>query len=889
MNQTDVFQLKTAALEKVKERQYWTSLLSQIPSDCRFPYDSQLLDQNDEEASFTFSFPAQLEKAILKASGASDLRMFIIFMTAAVTLLHRYSGRTDIMASAPVLRQRETQPVINDLLPLLVKINPTMSFRDCLEHVKQAFQEVYAHQNYPVKILLDELHPLHKKGEPRFGVSLAMNDLQQPASLRALDTNLFISIQYDEGTLTGKLSWNLKHYTFDTAKRIAGHFCMLADRALSAPETLVSELQLLSHEERESIITTFNHTNQPYPKEKSIVDLFKEQAALKPNQPAIVYEDVSFTYGEADELSDRVAAFLIKEGVRHEEPVGLMVHRSAEMVIGILGILKAGCPYLPIDVNMPSERMDYMLKNSGSRFVITNKDYDISAENQKSLFIEEMMKFKGAAEHGRLPSPKNLAYVLYTSGTTGKPKGVMVEHRQVINLVYGIDSLHFEPFSQEHLRIGMLASHIFDASVQTIFPAVLLGHTLYIAPDHARMDGKQLWSFYEENRIHISDATPSHLRLMLKAAEKEPHHVDELKLIMAGGEILPPQLVQQYLQTFRADKPVMTNNYGPTECTVQSAAFTIPEHWNEAVVPIGRPMPNEQIYILDHCGQPVPIGVYGELCIAGDGVARGYICQPELTAKKFTEPQHIPAGKLYHTGDLARWRSDGLIEFFGRYDDQVKIRGFRVELDEIRKALLDYRESGQIIHDAVIIPVQKESDDQFLVAYLISDQKLKTRKMRGFLGEKLPGYMIPRRFIRVDSFPMNLSGKLDLKALPDPMEEPESDEQVIKPHNETEKKLVSIFAGILNIPESDISMEDNFFDIGGNSFHIVELSNKLKEQFGQELSVVQLFQYTSVSAIAAQLSRQTESEGSQANAESGEEAAEDLENVAQLLGGISDE
>ncbi|MCB7155874.1 amino acid adenylation domain-containing protein [Bacillus stercoris] len=889
MNQTDVFQLKTAALEKVKERQYWTSVLTQIPSDCRFPYDSQLLDQNDEEASIPFSFPAQLEKAILKASGASDLRMFMILMTAAVTLLHRYDGRTDIMASAPVLRQRGTQPVINDLLPLLVKINPSMSFRDCLEHVKQAFQEVYAHQNYPVKILLDELHPLHKKGEPRFGISLAVNDLQQPVSLKALDTNLFFSIQCDEGRLTGKLSWNLKHYTFDTAERIAGHFCMLADQALSAPETLVSELQLLSHEERERVITTFNHTNQPYPKEKSIVDLFKEQAALKPDQPAIVYEDVSFTYGEADELSDRIAAFLTKEGVCHEEPVGLMVHRSAEMVIGILGILKAGCAYLPIDVNMPSERMDYMLTNSGSRFVITNKGYGTSAENQKSLCIEEMMKFEGAAEHGRLPSPENLAYVLYTSGTTGKPKGVMVEHRQVINLVYGIDSLHFQPFSQEHLRIGMLASHIFDASVQTIFPAVLLGHTLYIAPDHARMDGKQLWSFYEENRIHISDATPSHLRLMIKAAEKEPHHIDELKLIMAGGEMLPPQLVQQYLQTFRAGKPVMTNNYGPTECAVQSAAFTIPESWNEPVVPIGRPMPNEQIYILDHCGQPVPIGVYGELCIAGDGVARGYIRQPELTAEKFTEPQHIPAGKLYHTGDLARWRSDGFIEFFGRYDDQVKIRGFRIELNEIRKALLDYREPGQIVHDAVIIPVQKESDDPFLLAYLISDQKLKTRKMRGFLGEKLPGYMIPRRFIRVDSFPMNLSGKLDLKALPDPFEEPESDEQVIKPHNETEKKLVSIFASILNIPESDISMEDNFFDIGGNSFHIVELSNKLKEQFGQELSVVQLFQYTSVSAIAAQLSRQAESEGCQANAESEEEAAEDLENVAQLLGGISDE
>ncbi|MEC1679562.1 non-ribosomal peptide synthetase [Bacillus mojavensis] len=890
MNQTDVFQLKTAALEKVKERQYWTAALSHIPTDCRFPYHSQHLDQKDEEASLTFTFPPQLEKAILKAAGASDLRLFIIFMTTAVTLLHRYTGRTDIITAAPVLKQRETQPIINDLLPLLVKTDPSMSFRDCLERVKQAFQQAHAHQNYPVKILLDELHPLHKKGEPRFGISLAVAGLQQPASLKEMDTDLLISIQRDEGILTGKVSWNLKHYTFETAKRIAGHFCTLTEQAMSAPETLISELQFLSQEEREQITTAFNQTDQPYPKNKSIVDLFKEQADRKPDQPAIVYEDVSFTYREADELSDRIAAFLIKEGVRHEEPVGLMVDRSAEMVIGILGILKAGCPYLPLDVNLPSERMEYMLKNSGSLLVITNEDTANSADRQNRLFIEEMLKFDQVAEQERQPSPEDLAYVLYTSGTTGKPKGVMVEHRQVVNLVSGLDGIHFQPLSQVHLRIGMLASHIFDASVQTLFPALLLGHTLYIAPDHARMDGKGLWSFYEENHIHISDATPSHLRLMIKAAdENEPHHVEELKLILAGGEVLPPQLVQQFLQTFRADKPVMTNNYGPTECAVQSAAFIIPESWKEAAVPIGRPMPNEQIFILDHCGQPVPIGVYGELCIAGDGVARGYINQPELTAKKFTVPQYIPASKLYRTGDLARWRSDGLIEFFGRYDDQVKIRGFRVELDEIRQTLLDYRESGQIIHDAVVIPVRKESNDQFLVAYLISDQKLKTRKMRGFLASKLPGYMIPRRFIRVESFPMNLSGKLDLQALPDPTEEPESLEKVIKPHNETEKKLVSIFAEILNIPESDISMEDNFFDIGGNSFHIVELSNKMKEQFGQELSVIQLFQYTSVSAIAAQLSRQVEPENSAADAEGAEEAAEDLENVVQLLGGNSDE
>ncbi|KAA6447679.1 non-ribosomal peptide synthetase [Bacillus swezeyi] len=893
MNQTELFQLKAAAFEKVKEREYWTAALSGTQPDCRIPHLSQNLVQKDEEASLTFTFPTQLEHDILKASEESDLRMFIILMTVAFVLLHRYSGKSELLAAAPVLKQTNKQTAINDILPLKAEIEPEMNFRECLYRVKEAFQQAAAHQNYPVKLLLNELSPVQKADRNHFGVALALENIHEPATLKEMNADLLISIRHNEGRTSGKIRWNLRHYHRKTAERLSNHFCTLAEQALTNPEQAIGDLGFLSGEELHQIMTVFNDTEQPYPADKSIVDLFRETAVQNPDHPAVVYENVRYTYQEADELSDRMSACLREQGVRHDEPIGLMVHRSAEMVIAILGILKSGCPYLPIDVHLPAERIRYMVENSGTKLVVANSDHRFTVQNEKILLLEEMLQFSERSvppNRSSAPSSKDLAYVLYTSGTTGKPKGVMIGHRQVVNLVYGLNSRHFSGLEQDHLNVGMLASHIFDASVQTMFPALLLGHTLCIAPDSARMDGRELWSFYEKNHIHISDATPSHLRLMVKAVlESEPHRAEELKLLLVGGEALTPQLVNQFLHTFGEKRPVMTNNYGPTECSVQSSSFTIPESWNEDVIPIGRPMPNEQIYILDDCGCPVPIGVYGELCIAGNGVGRGYIHQPELTAQRFTTLPDISADMLYRTGDLARWRPDGLLEFLGRNDSQVKIRGYRVELGEIKQSLLDFQRSGQRIHDAVVVPIEKGAQDQYLCAYVISDLPLKQREIREYLAEKLPGYMIPRRLIRMEKFPMNFSGKLDYGALPDPAEHQESDEHTIKAHNETEKKLIGIFAAILNMPESEISMEDNFFDIGGNSFNIVELSNKIKERFNRELSVLQLFQFTSVSAIAAQLDRQAGEPGAPAESEREEEESSELENVAHLLGGIGDE
>ncbi|MBY0596360.1 non-ribosomal peptide synthetase [Bacillus bingmayongensis] len=884
-------ELKVATLEKVRERTYWTDILSEAQPAVQFPYLSHRLNQRDEAASLTFTIPSNLSKKILESAGESDLRMFTILMTVTVVLMHRYSGKSELLTAAPIIKQKNTQTGINNILPLKVEIESKMNFRECLQRVKEAMKGAFIHQNYPVKSLLDELWMIQKKNQNYFGFSLMLENLHQETTLKEMNTDLLISFKRGEGDhLSGGIFWNLRHYDQETIRRLSSHFCTLAEQALNSPEKEVSEYKILSDEELEQM-KVFNQIIQTYPEDKSIVELFQEQVRQKPDHLAVVFEDVRYTYREVDDLSERIAMFLRKKNVNQNEPIGLMVYRSAEMIIAILGILKAGCPYLPIDVHLPVERICYMLENSCTKVILTNSTEILPIENRDIILIDDLFDFIGnMAVHSDKPVPTDLAYVLYTSGTTGNPKGVMVEHRQVINLVHGLKNRHLNRLSLESLHIGMLASHIFDASVQTMFPALLLGHTLYIAPDNIRVDGKQLWSFYEKNHIHVSDATPSHLRLMTEAvSDNDSHCVQELKLLLVGGEILTSELVNRFLQTFKKSRPIMTNNYGPTECSVQSTAFIIPEDWNENVIPIGSPMPNEQIYIVDSFDQLVPIGIFGELCISGDGVARGYINQPELTNRKFTWLPSLPDKKVYRTGDLARWRSDGLIEFLGRNDNQVKIRGFRVELDEIKQALLNFRELGQCVREVVVVPQQKESQDQFLCAYIISDKPLNQRKLREFLSTKVPSYMIPRHFIRIDKFPMNISGKLDYRALPDPAEQMVLNETVIKAHNETEKRLISIFSEILNISASQISIEDNFFDIGGNSFNIVELSHKILKEFHREISVLQLFQFTSVSEIAALLNNTHDNQKLLDSSEDEEDESFELENIAQLLGGSNDE
>ncbi|MGG1220850.1 non-ribosomal peptide synthetase [Priestia endophytica] len=889
MIEHDDFQLKAAAKEKVKERAYWASVLSDAQPDGRIPYTVSHANPAGIERSLHSSIPFDVNESLKQLCRDSDLRLFIVLTTAAFGLLQRYSGKTELMVTVPTMEQSASQSAINHVLPLKIYFEPHMSFSEGLDAVKQSFQEAVRHQNYPVHILMDELWTSSREGQQDVGLACAFETLHGQVDRKRLNADLLIVWRRENDQLHANFHWDASLYDDQMIEQLSGHFMTLTKRFLKAPEQASGTHSLLSEAQKYQLFEEFQGESIVYPVEKDIVSLFQHQVQLYPKRTAVVFGTTSYTYQEVDHLSDRIAVCLSQSNVTREAPIALQMYRSAELVIAILGILKAGYAYLPIDVHLPIERIRYMLKNSGAEAIVSdaegNEELDVETYLLQDLLNEMEINKKLIWPI----SPSNMAYVLYTSGTTGHPKGVVIEHRHVINLVYGMKTRFFD-LLPDYLQVGMLASHIFDASVQTLFPALLLGHTLHIARDDVRMDGHALWAFYKDSQIQLSDVTPSHLKLMNKAADHSKQALHELKMLLVGGEVFTKELMDQFLQNVSSERPMMVNAYGPTECTVQSSSFLIPDDWEEQVIPIGHPMPNESIFICDTQGQSVPVGVFGELHISGDGVARGYINHPDLNEKKFIKRPELCRGMLYGTGDLARWRFDGLLEFAKRNDNQVKIRGYRIELDEIRRVILDDQHVRGFIQDVIIVPRESAEQDQYICAYFIAKQTIDQRTLRSSLSERLPSYMIPRHFIQMEQFPLNLSGKLDIQALPKPEEQPPfvQDTMPIQAHNETEKQLVRIFASILQVPASHIRLDEPFFDLGGNSFNIVELSNKVKEEFQQELTVMELFQYTTISQIAAQLKNKAAGQESQTEDDS-ENEADDLESAAQLLGGIIDE
>ncbi|PCK22813.1 non-ribosomal peptide synthetase [Bacillus pumilus] len=889
MIEQDDFQLKAAAKEKVKERAYWTSILSDVQLDGRIPNTVSQASPAALNRSLHSSFPTAVNHSLKQLCGDSDLRMFIVLTTAAFGLLQRYSGKTELMVTVPTMEQTVNQSAINHMLPLKAEIDVHMSFSAGLDAVKQSFQEAVHHQNFPVHILMDELWHSIGDGKQRVNLACAFETLHGHADREQLNADVLIVWKKEQNHLHAEVHWDSSVYEDQMMEQFSNHFMILVEQFLKAPEQAISTHSFLSEKEKSQLFDAFQGESLAYPVDRDIVSLFQQQVQLHPARTAVVFGTTSYTYEEVDRLSDRIALRLSQSQMTRESPVGLRMYRSAELVIAILGILKAGYAYLPIDVHLPIERIRYMLNNSGAKAIVSDSAGDDGLDVEVHVIQDMLHESEGKEKLMSSILPSDMAYVLYTSGTTGHPKGVVIEHRHVINLVYGMKTRFFDRLSDD-LQVGMLASHIFDASVQTLFPTLLLGHTLHIAKDEVRMDGHALWDFYQDNHIQLSDVTPSHLKLMNKAAGQSKQDLPALDMLLVGGEVFTKELMDQFLQHLSSKRPIMINAYGPTECTVQSSSFLIPHDWDEQVIPIGQPMPNERIFICDTQGEPVPIGVFGELYISGDGVGRGYINHPDLNKETFIKKPELSSAVLYRTGDLARWRFDGLLEFAKRNDNQVKIRGYRIELEEVRKAVLDDPNHQGLIQDVIVIPKETTEQDQYICAYLMAKQVIDQRALRQSLSERLPGYMVPRHLIQVDQFPLNLSGKLDIQALPNPEDQwPGEQETVtIQAHNETEQKLVRIFASILQVPASQIRLDEPFFDLGGNSFNIVELSNKVKEEFQQELTVMELFQYTTVLQIADQLRNKAAGQDKPIE-DAGENEADDLESAAQLLGGMIDE
>ncbi len=811
--------------------------------------------------------PHSLTQALEALSHQEDVTLFMTMLAAFQTLLYRYTQQEDIAVGSPIANRNRSELegligfFVNSLV-LRTDLSGNPTFRELLNRVREVTLGAYTHQDLPFEKLVEELHPERDLSRhPLFQVVFSLQNTPIEAlELPGLKLSLFdfdnkvakldleFHLWHDLETLKGEVVYSTDLFDQSTITRMLGHFQILLEGIVDNRKQRLSDLPLLTKEERQQLLIDWNNTKRSYPDNKCFHQLFEAQVKQTPDAIALVFGNQKLSYKELNIRSNQLAHYLKKIGVKTESLVGICVERSPEMIIGLLGVLKAGGAYLPLDPSYPQERLNFILKDARVSVLLTQEKL-LQPFTEYSNPIISIDKDWATITQNSPENPtscvtlENLAYVIYTSGSTGQPKGVLIEHRGLSNLA--ADQIEVFNLQPSH-RILQFASLSFDASIFEIVMALQIGATLYLANKECLLPGKTLLQLLREKAITHVTFPPAVLAVL--PTESLP----ALQTIISAGEPCSEDIVKRWWSSSRR----LFNAYGPTEATVWSTVAEIKSISEK--LPIGRPIANIEIYILDQHLQPLPIGILGELYIGGDGLARGYLNSPELTAKKFIpNPFNDKKGaRLYKTGDLARYRPDGNIEFLGRADNQVKIRGFRIELSEIETVIVKHKN----IQKAVVIAQDNLYDSKHLVAYIVSQspQEQTIIELRKFLKEKLPEYMIPKAFVILDSLPLTANGKVDRYALKavDPLSR-SIDKTFIAPRTPTESTLAKIWAEVLNI--ENVGIHDNFFDLGGNSLLAIRLLDQINKQFEHDLPLSQLFLNQTIESLAIALSSKTDS------------------------------
>ncbi|MBD1825981.1 non-ribosomal peptide synthetase [Microcoleus vaginatus GB1-A2] len=857
---------------------YWKQQLSgslpilNLPTD--FPRPAV---QTFQGARQTWELPKDLSLALAGLGQQEKSTLFMTLLAAFKTLLYRYTGQTDILVGSPIANRNrsETESLIGFFVNTLVlrsDLNGNPTFRELLRSVREVALGAYAHQDVPIEKLVEELQPERDLSySPLFQVAFALqNGLTQTLELPGLtlksheiDTgtanfDLMLFLEETERGLTATWEYSTNLFQPSTIARMHGHFQILLEGIIANADRRLDELPLLSDRERHQLLVEWNNTRVDYPKDSTIHQMFEARAQQTPDAIAVVFEDQKLTYGELNKRANQVAHYLQKLGVKPEVRVGIYVDRSLEMVVGLLGIIKAGGAYVPLDPAYSSERLSFMLEDAKVQVLLAQSHLDekIRDRAQSVVFLDsdwENIAIESKENCLSDVTPDCLAYVIYTSGSTGKPKGVQVNHRSAVHLFAATYPLF--NFSERDAWT-VFHSYAFDFSVWEIWGALVHGCKLVIVPLEVTQSPSAFYQLLCTERVTILNQTPSAIRQLIdaqKTADREPKW--SLGLIICGGEALPAELASELLEW---NLPLW-NFYGPTEATVWTAIHPIKSvESKRGSIPIGRPLPNTQLYILDANLQPVPVGVLGQLYIGGAGLSRGYLNLPELTAQKFIPNPFCEeiGARLYKTGDIARYLQDGTIEFLGRSDNQVKIRGFRIELGEIEAVLSQH----PAVRESVVLLGEDNSGENRLVAYIVSSSEFSTEqpslisKLRGFLKEKLPQYMIPSAFVLLEALPLTSNGKIDRRSLRAPDVERSELNAAFAPRTGEEQLLAEIWSQVLGVKQ--IGIGDNFFELGGHSLLATQLIAKVREAFQVELPLRSLFQYPTVESLAAVISQQ---------------------------------
>jgi amino acid adenylation domain-containing protein len=844
---------------------YWKQHLGAKPAVLELPTDfPRPAVQTYRGASFIFPFSPALSQSLKTFCRAQQATMFMVLLAAFNVLFHRYTGQQEIIVGSPIANRnrKELEGLIGffaNTLPMRTNVSGELSFREVLARLKEAALGAYAHQDLPFEYLVEQFHPERSLShsplvqvmfnfEPTIpqmaempGLSASLMEYDNKSA--KFDLTLFAR---DHGTeIFGTLEHNVDLFTSETIERMAGHLLTLLSGIVANPDQPISGLPLLTRHERYQMLEEWNATEAACP-QLCAHQIFEAQVHHAPNRTALIFENQELTYAQLNARANQLAHYLSSLGARPGKFVGIFMERSVEMIVAVLGVLKSGAACIPLDSVYPKERLTFMLEDSGAPVVVAQQaqaaTLPVSGARLVCLDSEWQAISKEPENAPQVAvTPEDWMYVIYTSGSTGRPKGVVVPHRVLVNLV----AWHQSSLRQSQ-RTLQFASLNFDVSFQEIFSTFISGGVLVVPPEPLRLDLQALGQYIQQHPVERFHLPPVVLQKLAEEFTSHPEKFSAMREFMAGGEQL--QITPAMVKFFRQLKDCrLYNHYGPSETHVMTS-FPLPQQVDNwpALPPLGRPISNTELYLLDNYLQPVPIGVPGELYISGTCVAHGYLKRPALTAERFLPNpfSNKPGSRMYKTGDLVRYRPDGNVEFLGRNDFQVKIRGMRVELGEIEVELK--RHPG--VRDVAVV-MHKDAQESRLIAYVVfhAGQTVSSKELRDFLHERLPDHMVPAVFVSLEAFPLTPSGKIDRRALPEPGR-PESTRGYVAPRTELEEVLAIIFSEVLQVER--IGIFDDFFELGGHSLLATQISSRIREALHVELPVRRIFESPAIDGLA---------------------------------------
>jgi amino acid adenylation domain-containing protein/thioester reductase-like protein len=867
------WQREASTDERLRERlQFWRDHLHAAPAMLELPADRPRPPvQSYRGAAVGVTFGRDLTAQLKSVSRRFDCTLAMTLFTAWSILLSRLSGQGDVVSGMPVANRprAELEGLIGffvNTLAVRVRMDDDPRLADLLQRTKQTLIAAYANQDVPFERVVEALQPERSlshspifqamfafQNEPLARIELPdLKLIEEEVRLRAEKFDLTLMMQESADGIVGSINYATDLFDEATIGRWVGYFERILREIGRDARQKVGAVQLLSDDERHQLLEVFNATRRPYPQERLVHELFEEQVERTPHSVAVVYEGQSLTYAELNSKANQLARHLRGLGVSPDSRIAICVERSLEMVIGLIGILKAGGAYVPLDPNYPADRLAYMLADAAPPVLLIQEHLRAQLPPTTGRVIAVDSEWSDVAEHAgsNLDSAALgvrsdcLAYVIYTSGSTGKPKGAMNEHRAVVNRLHWMQS---EYHLTDRDRVLQKTPFSFDVSVWEFFWTLLSGARLVVARPQGHQDPVYLARLIEEAEVTTLHFVPSMLQIFVDQLEAD--RCPSLRHVVCSGEELPVALQNKCLE--RLPQARLSNLYGPTEAAVDVTFWECRLDPSSTRVPIGRPIANTRMYVLDQRGQPVPLGVAGEIYIGGDGVGRGYLNRDELTAERFLHDPFdtVPQARMYKTGDLGRWRTDGAIEYLGRNDHQVKIRGFRIELGEIEAQLARHEQ----VKEVVVVAREDVAGEKRLVAYVVPDDPSSApsvEELRAHLKSALPEHMVPSAFVLLERMPLTPNGKLDRRALPVPELEAYVSRGYEAPQGEVEEILAGIWQSLLRVER--VGRQDNFFELGGHSLLIVQMMERLR-RVGLSTELRRVFDSASLAELASAL------------------------------------